>query len=177
MGSRVPNELWLEIFDHLPLDTIECLSLTSRTFSPLTRPFLFAHFDFHPYASRMVNGVFALPSAEEVEQSLERLAFWASPEIAPFVRSCDITPWASMGAARTRAFSGTTTPYVLLAPFFDLLPCFTHMHRLHAKLVYFTQTGVTNLLRLPALASLHIDACGIAPGAHIDVSSLPLERV
>ncbi|KAJ7107730.1 hypothetical protein C8R44DRAFT_540212, partial [Mycena epipterygia] len=87
--DRVPNELWLEVFHHLPRDTLKDVSLTHRTFCCLSRPLLFTDFKFHPYAMVALDSQH-LPSAEEVDQLMERLAFWCSADIAPLVRSCSI---------------------------------------------------------------------------------------
>ncbi|KAJ6498887.1 hypothetical protein C8R45DRAFT_821053, partial [Mycena sanguinolenta] len=87
--SQVPNEPWFYILRDLPRDTIKALCLTSSIFKDLCRTFLFAYFDFHPYALRD-GGVIVLPLTVVVNRTLERLEFWTSDDIAPLVRSCKI---------------------------------------------------------------------------------------
>ncbi|KAJ6498878.1 hypothetical protein C8R45DRAFT_797285, partial [Mycena sanguinolenta] len=83
-------ELWIdEIFPGLPRDTIKALSLTSEMFRDLSRPFVFAHFVFHPYAVGTERDII-LPPNIMVDRALERLEFWTSTDIAPHVRSCEI---------------------------------------------------------------------------------------
>ncbi|KAJ6546698.1 hypothetical protein DFH09DRAFT_854048, partial [Mycena vulgaris] len=81
-------ELCLEVFNQLLHYTLKDISLTYRTFSRLTRPLLFIHFDFRPYA--VAGDVLLLPSATHITESLERLNFWFSPDIASLVHSCNI---------------------------------------------------------------------------------------
>ncbi|KAJ7107708.1 hypothetical protein C8R44DRAFT_529646, partial [Mycena epipterygia] len=95
--DRVPNELWLEVFHHLPRDALKDVSLTYHAFHNISRSLLFTDFEFHPYATSGCVGILLLPSATEVDQSLERLAFWCSEDIAPLVRSCNVIPWQKIG--------------------------------------------------------------------------------
>ncbi|KAJ7057673.1 hypothetical protein C8F01DRAFT_919655, partial [Mycena amicta] len=87
-------EIWLEILDSVSRDTLPSVSLTNRRFRALSTPLLFAHFVFHPYAVG-VPSKFLLPEAENVENALQRLAFWSSEFIAPNVRSCSATAWST----------------------------------------------------------------------------------
>ncbi|KAJ7220224.1 hypothetical protein GGX14DRAFT_295653, partial [Mycena pura] len=82
-------ELWLEVFTHLPDYAMLPVSLTDHTFCRLMRPFLFSHFEFHPFALGH-GAALLLPSSDKVHQSMERLRFWCSHEIASVVRSCHI---------------------------------------------------------------------------------------
>ncbi|KAJ7223587.1 hypothetical protein GGX14DRAFT_351973, partial [Mycena pura] len=93
-------ELWLEVFENLSYDSVIQASLTDRGFCRLTRPLLFSVFDFHPYA--LSGGIspeenIYLPAPEKVEKAMERLRFWCSEQIAPLVRSCQISPWDLIG--------------------------------------------------------------------------------
>ncbi|KAJ7107700.1 hypothetical protein C8R44DRAFT_319267 [Mycena epipterygia] len=171
MISRVPNELWLKVFHHLPRDALKDVSLTYHTFHNIARTLLFTDFEFHPYAIG-ANGTLLLPSATEVDQSLEHLAFWCSEDIAPLVHSCNVTPWRKIGPVWSAwNFSITNTPYILLAAFFERLSCFTHLQRLSSRDVHFTQIGMGNLYRLPALAHLDIAMCKVAAGETIESTS------
>ncbi|KAJ7192293.1 hypothetical protein GGX14DRAFT_307086, partial [Mycena pura] len=81
-------EVWLQVLSNVPKDNLPAVSLTNNTFCRLIRPLLFTHLDFHPYAH--YEKTLLLPSSEVVERSMERLHFWRSDEIAPFVRSVKI---------------------------------------------------------------------------------------
>ncbi|KAJ7776899.1 hypothetical protein DFH07DRAFT_798134 [Mycena maculata] len=175
--EHVPEELWLEVFRHLPLDTLRDVSTTSHIFGRLSRPFLFSHLDFHPYATRpyarhgFASHVLLLPEAAEVERVLERLNFWSSAGIAPFVRSCSITTWRKEGPGPS-IFSTTDSPDVLLYPFFERLACFTGLQQLNAVVVHFTQAAIANLCRLPALTEMHIDTCNVVGGLESQTLSI-----
>jgi hypothetical protein len=106
---------------------------------------------------------------------MERLEFWFSDEIAPHVRSCVIAPWHESGPVWSRwDFAATSTPYVLLVAFFERLGAFTGLQNFSATDIHFTQSGVASLCRAPALASVRLKDCSIAPGEHIDTSSRSL---
>ncbi|KAJ7658606.1 hypothetical protein DFH06DRAFT_916552, partial [Mycena polygramma] len=96
-------ELWLEVFHNLPSKTLKDVSLTCPAFRRLTRTLIFAHFDFHPYALRLVarsnpyafrdpaaDSGLLLPPDAVFAAHMARLDFWSSPEIAPLIRSCHV---------------------------------------------------------------------------------------
>ncbi|KAJ7480697.1 hypothetical protein FB451DRAFT_959543, partial [Mycena latifolia] len=56
----------LEVFNHLPRANFKDISLTYRIFHRLSRPLLFADFDFHPYLVG-ASGALLLPTAEVEE--------------------------------------------------------------------------------------------------------------
>ncbi|KAJ7221271.1 hypothetical protein GGX14DRAFT_353679, partial [Mycena pura] len=86
-----PNEVWLHVFSYVPKNTLPAVSLTNSSFCRLIRPLLFTHLDFHPYAcDRHTPETRGLPSSKEVERLMERLHFWCSDAIAPYVRSIKI---------------------------------------------------------------------------------------
>ncbi|KAJ7087053.1 hypothetical protein C8R43DRAFT_1142387 [Mycena crocata] len=170
--DEVPDELWLEIFQNLRYDeeTLKHLRMASRTFYRISHHLLFARFSFHPYAVAGDNGLL-LPSPEDVERSMERLNFWCSADVAPSVRSCVVSPWYP-DTHIAGAFFETHYPYILLDKFFEFLPRFTNMKRLETIQVYFTQTGVANICRLPALDNLRVNQAYAASGQSIHLSSL-----
>ncbi|KAJ6518286.1 hypothetical protein C8R47DRAFT_1232463 [Mycena vitilis] len=153
MSPQVPDELWLEVFCNLPRETLKDVSLTYPTFRRLTRTLLFAHFDFHPYAFG-ADSALLLPPDAELAILTERLGFWTSDEIAPFVRSCDITP---MRPKLVSAFTKSTNPYVLLNIFFARMPCFSSLRRLITRYIDYTPLAMANLCRIPSLSSLFPD--------------------
>ncbi|KAJ7658661.1 hypothetical protein DFH06DRAFT_442154 [Mycena polygramma] len=180
MSAQVPDELWLEVFSNLPSETLNDVSLTCSAFRRLTRTLIFAHFDFHPYAlgapaarsalrtllvARALPYAFCDPGADSAlppppdgafSTHLARLNFYSSPEIAPLIRSCYITPiWQSTMPPLT--FAKSTSPYVLLDIFFERMPRFTSLRRLVTQDIDFTTTAMTNLCRMPSLSSLFIE--------------------
>ncbi|KAJ7505947.1 hypothetical protein B0H11DRAFT_362563 [Mycena galericulata] len=165
MSSRLPNELWLKIVEHLPRDELQGLCLTSHTFKSLSRPRLFSNFVFYPYVGRG-HGL-NLPVPAEVDTDLQRLTFWASDEIAPLVRSCTIRPWHD-----GEDYGPGEAPYILLAAFFQHLGRFAGMERLHAMLIHFTQARLTALCR-SSVGDVTIDMCRLSAEG-IDFSSLAL---
>ncbi|KAJ6501025.1 hypothetical protein C8R47DRAFT_1211299 [Mycena vitilis] len=180
MSAEVPDELWLEVFSTLPLKTLKDVSLTSLGFHRLTQTLIFAHFEFHPYAlgapaprsaRRTLLVTRALPYAfqdrgagsdlpllpdEAFPTHMARLSFYSSPEIAPLIRSCNITPlWRSTVPPSSVADSGS--PHIILDLFFDRMPRFTSLRRLVTQDISFTTTAMANLSRMPSLSSLYFE--------------------
>ncbi|KAJ7185782.1 hypothetical protein C8R46DRAFT_1061702 [Mycena filopes] len=157
MGAeeRVPNELWLEILKNLweyDRTTLSNFSVASHTFRSVALPLLFAKFRFHPYYIA-AKGALLLPSPTRIDQHLARLAFWASPEIAPFVRQCHISAREGYGESMEKTewewkFS-SDTPYVLLDAVFQRLAQFTGLKQLHLDDIHFNQARVDIICRLP----------------------------
>ncbi|KAJ7315671.1 hypothetical protein DFH08DRAFT_1039335 [Mycena albidolilacea] len=87
LRDSVPDDIWLEITH---LEALKNLSLTAPIFRRLSRPTLFTHFHFHPYT---LGVYYRRPPADKFEESLARMSFWCSDEIAPLVHFCKITPW------------------------------------------------------------------------------------
>ncbi|KAJ7442900.1 hypothetical protein B0H11DRAFT_2204329 [Mycena galericulata] len=132
----------------------------------MLRPLRFANFKFHPYT-------YGHPrphplSASQLANALDRLDFWTSAEIAPLVRSCSIRP-TSQNYPPDEGFL-----YALLNVFFDRLPQFTGLTRLYASSLEFTQTGIVNLCKLPALSQVELSQCGVVDGEEIHTHSLTL---
>ncbi|KAJ7189725.1 hypothetical protein GGX14DRAFT_484506, partial [Mycena pura] len=133
-SASFPGELWLRVFAHIPHAALFPVALTDHTFCRLTRPILFSHFEFHPFALGPI-GDLRLPSSERVHQSMERLRFWCTHEIASVVRSCRIAPWDDDSEAwdSTSTFSSTGTLYILLNVLFDHFHRFTALRKLTAS--------------------------------------------
>ncbi|KAJ7149183.1 hypothetical protein C8R43DRAFT_1007425 [Mycena crocata] len=159
--AEVPNELWLEIFRNLPRASLRNISLTDRYFSGISRPLLFTTFDFHPYA---VSAGSDLPFHTATTKSMERLNSWCSAEIAPLVRSCNISPYRAPTWDVGTPLGGKDYPCILLDAFFANLASFTGLQRIIANSVHFTQIGMHNLCRLPALKYLTVYDCRVTVG-------------
>ncbi|KAF8188469.1 hypothetical protein K438DRAFT_2019268 [Mycena galopus ATCC 62051] len=171
--DRVPNELWLNTLKNLPpypKSVISNFSLTCRNFLHLSRPQMFCELRFTPH-SLDLKGALLPPSAADVDRRLERLDFFSSSEIAPFVRDCHISVWETYDKDNSSKQSlSTDTPYILLEALFQRLVYFTGLQRFEAHHIHFTQAGVNNLCGLPNLSQLHLSDCPVAPGEHIEPS-------
>ncbi|KAJ7145650.1 hypothetical protein C8R44DRAFT_755650 [Mycena epipterygia] len=97
-SRHIPSEIWTEIFAQLPREVLMHVALTHGLFHRITRPLLFRDFEFHPYTT--IPGYYlthcppsrlSLPDVEPVDYLLQRLQFWFSADIAPFVRTCRVT--------------------------------------------------------------------------------------
>ncbi|KAK7042787.1 hypothetical protein R3P38DRAFT_2892211 [Favolaschia claudopus] len=168
--TQVPDELWLEILHDLPNAALQSVALTHHNLSRISRPLLFAHCTFRPYAvpclpanndnvrwrsDAMLEPI--LLTRDERDRELERLAFWFSPEIAPYVRSCTLKPLREDSDSGPRKdLMETESPTALLDTVFERLPLFVGLSDLHAYIVHFTKTGLENLCRLPSLSHLDV---------------------
>ncbi|KAJ6555063.1 hypothetical protein DFH09DRAFT_1085313 [Mycena vulgaris] len=120
--ARVPDELWVEVFNHLPRTSLKDVSSTYRTFSRILRPLGFSDFDFHPYAIGAV-GSRLLPSArgsQALLRAVENLVLPRNSPARPFLQNHSL--------AKTRA----ETPYILLVAFIDRFACFAGFQTLYA---------------------------------------------
>ncbi|KAJ7185808.1 hypothetical protein C8R46DRAFT_1207925 [Mycena filopes] len=160
--ERVPNELWLEILTNLSeydRETLHNFSVASHTFRSVALPLLFVKFRFAPYYIAD-KGALLLPSPTKIDQYLERLAFWTSPE-ERYGDSEEKAEWA---------FS-TDTPYILLDALFERLAQFTGLKQLNARYINFTQARVDIICRLPITPfELAIHRCSVAPGERTEPS-------
>ncbi|KAJ7166723.1 hypothetical protein C8R46DRAFT_1271657 [Mycena filopes] len=173
MSSRIPEEIWLGVISELPRETMLELSQADRKFQRILRPYIFAEFDFCPYTFGL-NGEILLPSS--IEWSLKRLAFWTSPEIAPFVSICDMQSHSRPRCRRERVSTGSIDdPYTLLLAFFERVVRFTNLRSLSCFEMPLTQTFLTNLCRLPQLVTLSLTNCREVPG--IDFSRLRFQSL
>ncbi|KAF7348711.1 hypothetical protein MVEN_01390000 [Mycena venus] len=167
LSYRFPNELWLEVFAHLPLDALRNLSSTRRALYDIARPLDFTDFRLYFYQYDLQ------PPKEKLDDALERLSFWSSPRIAPLVRSCTAT-WNMYRWHGSAQVEDTGSAHVLVNTFFERLPLFTGLQRLYTDRVQFTQTGIVNLCALPALTHAEFTSSRVAAGEHLDPSSSTL---
>ncbi|KAJ7644753.1 hypothetical protein FB45DRAFT_1116496 [Roridomyces roridus] len=173
--KRVPNELWIEIFGLLPLDSIKNIYATDKHFARTSRAFLFRHFVFYPYHIDRVSRHVVLPAPDGVQFALGRLEFWTSDEIFPLVRECSIALRDRRAEeARPVPLDRTESPDILMNSFLDRLGRFTGLQKFSARQVDFTQVGLANLCHLPLLREVMIERCGMLHGETIDTTSLEL---
>ncbi|KAJ6462030.1 hypothetical protein C8R47DRAFT_1225657 [Mycena vitilis] len=179
-GDRIATEVWDGIVSFYSSkedrQTLQHLNLTNRRFHLLSRPRLFADFAFHPYSVRadrygMSAGHLILPTDPNPERLRQRLEFWASEGIAPYVRTCAVQPLEFEGVERVAP--PDEDPYALLKRFYELLPRFVNLESLEAFTLHVTNLAIANLFRLPKLASLSIDMCVLAEGETPDLDPSP----
>ncbi|KAJ7644699.1 hypothetical protein FB45DRAFT_999654 [Roridomyces roridus] len=169
--ERVPNELWIEIFGLLPRDSLKNVYSTAKKFTTASRALLFSHLVFHYYYRREApSRDVALPASDDIQSGLDRLAFWSSDEIAPFVRECTIgTERQHLGEAEF-----IDSPDILLASFMDALGRFTGLKKLFACRVKFTPVGLVHLCRIPLLTEIVIEGCEVVTDETVDTTILEL---
>ncbi|KAJ6450084.1 hypothetical protein C8R45DRAFT_849298, partial [Mycena sanguinolenta] len=90
--DRIPVEIWLEVFTILKRSNLIALHHVSHSFHRITRPLIFKHLHFHPYAGKdgHITGYYLLPDETEIRRTVRRLRFWASDEVAPLVKDCSV---------------------------------------------------------------------------------------
>ncbi|KAJ7198948.1 hypothetical protein GGX14DRAFT_401574 [Mycena pura] len=150
--SVFANELLLWIFAHLDRHTLQRVALANRTFSRLARTFLFSHFAFSRYTTSLKKHGHNPVSAPQLLQLSRYLDFWTSEEIAPHVRSCEISPQANIQVA------------VLSATFFDYIERFAALRHLKLSHIQLTGIAVSTLARLPMFSELLLESCEVANG-------------
>lgn len=97
-----------------------------------------------------------------VDRALERLEFWRSEQIAPFVRSCRISP-------RPGGTIICDNPYELLDALFIGMSSFTRLKHVYGLRVDFNLTTIIGLANALLLTHLHIEDCNLGdPEAGID---------
>ncbi|KDQ53193.1 hypothetical protein JAAARDRAFT_72702 [Jaapia argillacea MUCL 33604] len=93
--DRLPTELWIQVLDHLPPVDLRTFSSTCRELRELARPLLYTTFsvsivafvEHHPGLAERVR--FHLPRS--LVDHMERMQFYASPSVAPFVKDCELS--------------------------------------------------------------------------------------
>ncbi|KAJ6451781.1 hypothetical protein C8R45DRAFT_1083617, partial [Mycena sanguinolenta] len=166
--DRFPNELWLEIFAYLPPTAHRSLSSTHRTLYDIARRLGFVEFTLYLYPYEFQ------PPQAQLDYSLERLNFWTSPKIAPYVRSCAVRESTQLWPGSSQIQENEEFPHVLMNTFFEQLPHFTGLQRLTANHIRITQSGIVNLCGLPALTHVEFVGVAVAAGERIDPAGLML---
>ncbi|KAJ6469107.1 hypothetical protein DFH09DRAFT_1479370 [Mycena vulgaris] len=163
--TTFPNELWLQIFSHLSPCALRNLSSTRRALYDIARPLGFTEFKLRPYPYDFQ------PPKAQLDDAIERLRFYSSPKVAPYVRSCTAR---DMLNGRQDCTMDEGAPHVLANAFFECLPNFTAMQRIYMDHMQFTQIGIKNLCGLPALTHVEFSGCKIAAREQLNADSLNL---
>ncbi|KAJ6585222.1 hypothetical protein B0H19DRAFT_1250099 [Mycena capillaripes] len=183
-GDQIATELWDEVVGCFSpqedRQTLRHLNIVNRRFHLLSRPRLFADFKFHPYSvAAATYGMDAqgliLPLDPDPEHLRQRLEFWASEEIVPYVRHCKVQPLEFEDVERTPPPG--EDPYILLMAFYDSLPRFVNLEVFDVFTLHLTNIAITNLCLLPKLTEMSMEMCVIVEGEtlHLDPSKLKLE--
>ncbi|KAJ6587389.1 hypothetical protein B0H10DRAFT_2093738 [Mycena sp. CBHHK59/15] len=149
----IPDEMWSEIFSHLPRDALVHVHLAQRRFHYISRPLLFSEFRFHPKNVKCPPGTTShveISQEELVDIVLQRLEFWSSSGIAPFIRTCRVIGWRNSGCTA----------------FFNSFPRFTNLFRLCMIEVQYNQIFMQNLHLLPNLT--HLKFRNFTPNTVVD---------
>ncbi|KAJ6508484.1 hypothetical protein C8R45DRAFT_444673 [Mycena sanguinolenta] len=177
--DEIPTELWQEIVQVLlppkrrvfmtkeERQTLLKLNRTNRRFHDLVRPHIFADFEFYPYS--FISHSFNRSDEDLIIplsphwMHLQRLEFWASEDIAPFVRNCAVLPPLEFHDPLSSP-PDPKDPYILSKAFYELLPRFTNLEYFAAFTLHFTNVAITNLCLLPKLQSVTLDRCMVVQG-------------
>ncbi|KAJ7612895.1 hypothetical protein DFH06DRAFT_1344808 [Mycena polygramma] len=99
---------------------------------------------------------------------MERLDFWFSDDIAPLVRSCEITPSTGPGDFQHQ------NPWLLLDAMLERLPRFSGLRHIQMVRVQMNQIGAESLCSLSNLKHLNAEQCSVDPDGGIDTTNLKL---
>ncbi|KAF7289154.1 hypothetical protein MIND_01376400 [Mycena indigotica] len=172
--SMLPSEIWLEIFNRLPLESIPSIFMTNRTFSVLARPLRFSHFNFMPFTSSLLE--YHIPTPAEPE----RLEFWCSERIAPLVRSCPIRPWLPFPMRLNNATEdNSNAAFGLLTTFLSKIEWFERLESLELVDAPLTDPEFRKIFYcLPSLRTLQIEhISGPLPSEAAVSQALPLAQL
>ncbi|KAK7022561.1 hypothetical protein R3P38DRAFT_2961340 [Favolaschia claudopus] len=171
--TNLPNELWLQICSHLPLDSIRHLSSTDRHLYTTVRALGFSeyrlqvwHVDDEDYPS------------SKIESAFDRLALFSSPTTAPHVCNCIVKgkpPPLLMHMDLHDPNEVVEPPrHTFMQSFYDRLPLFSRLDSLQLHTIQLTQIGLANICTLSSLTLISMAHCSVAEGEIIDVDSLTL---
>ncbi|KAJ7699100.1 hypothetical protein B0H16DRAFT_1749507 [Mycena metata] len=155
--SVLPPELWLKIFGHVPTYLLPSITLTCRSFRSLAQPLLFTTIATHPERSTS--------SAKDRRRVVDRLDFLFSPQIAPTVRGCKISP---------PSVDGDHGPADDLIDFiFENLPTLPNLRVLECRHVRLTSKRLAILQSLK-LSTISLDMCFGDISEFVIARSMPL---
>ncbi|KAF7320665.1 hypothetical protein HMN09_00151500 [Mycena chlorophos] len=150
---HISDEVWDEILRCVPDEERAAVSTVSRQLRRISLPQLVKRVVLRAYSSK--DGQLLLPSTSIVEGMLERLAFYTSPKIAPYVRSCKITTYMQTHAP----FAPSNDPHLLQTAFFQKLSCFAGLRSLSMSRIHLTGQDLTLLMGLRSLESFEAEHC------------------
>nr|GAT45275.1 predicted protein [Mycena chlorophos] len=169
MADQIPSELVLEILPFLPWDSLINTASTSRRFRALSRSFLFAHLDVRPYVIDYMQNCLAAPPAKKARAIQEKIAFFASPFIAPLVRSLNISAEEDSSKrgiiTHIIEFSALDGTHVVLDYLLERLSSFVSLKKFIAAQVGFTLPAMHHLSQIANGLSLRLFSCYLRSGS------------
>ncbi|KAF7303525.1 hypothetical protein MIND_00581700 [Mycena indigotica] len=156
----LPNELLLEIFRLSATSDLCNISLASRNFCALARPFLFTSLYFQPYVLDDDVGALRCPAPEQRRQLTDKLALFASAAIAPHVVLVSVT--SDLVSDAPAPFSDDTDTHTMIAALFSTMAFFSNLRLFEAQGITFTTASIDALSSLSAF-SLKLNHCSLLP--------------
>ncbi|KAG2143688.1 hypothetical protein DEU56DRAFT_910817 [Suillus clintonianus] len=168
------HELWLAIFEHLPIRTLHDVALTCQLFRHLAQPLLFRSLTFCPYSLDTDNQRY-IARIETVERTKQRIQFCSSARIAHAVRECKFYPRYIVGAVLNTEIAYN----VLLDMLLDTLPLLINLQSLSFMFVDLSQSQLLKLCALRSLGTLFLGNCRVEhvqslPPSKLQVSDLTI---
>ncbi|KAJ7303613.1 hypothetical protein DFH08DRAFT_903755, partial [Mycena albidolilacea] len=147
MSFELPPELWLKVFQSLPMDTIQNVHVVSSLFYDLSCGFLFNAVTLYP-------ATFGDEAFDKrvTDRGFEQLAFWSSEKIATHIRSFTVN------LARTEMSIVVGSCPSLVSACFEAVSRFKNLRMLTCSLSSSANIEIPALHvdALPFLRSLHI---------------------
>ncbi|KAJ7067631.1 hypothetical protein C8F01DRAFT_1121915 [Mycena amicta] len=149
--SECPNELWLEILQHIPRDQLPSISSTNRLLRQLTRPLLFACLTVRLHIRKPGHKLdgYQRRSILDAPASIDRMRFWMSSMIAPLVCTC---------VAGSGSYEYVNCP-TQVDFFLANLHTLTQLRSLSLWEISIDRVGLATLHQLPRLEELSVDCC------------------
>ncbi|KAJ7051643.1 hypothetical protein C8F01DRAFT_1339336 [Mycena amicta] len=150
--SQCPNELWLEILQHIPRRQLSSISAANRLLRQLTLPLLFACLQVRLRIPKPDKGDgYQWEPILDPLASIERMQFWMSPAIAPLVRSCT-------AGARSGQYINCPTQVDF---FMNNLYTLTRLRSLSLWEISIGRERFATLHQLPCLEELSVNCCAL----------------
>ncbi|KAJ7778643.1 hypothetical protein DFH07DRAFT_795427 [Mycena maculata] len=166
IAYRLPPELWIKVFMHIPLYLLPAVTLTCRSFNILAQPLLFSTISTHPAASPSL--ALRGPQTSKYRKRIsERLEFFFSPRISPSIVECWISPPAPEEDAPTDDIIDTI---------FDSLSHLPNLKKLSCRYVRLTPRRLSVLQNLQ-LTTISLESCFGEIADFAAAPSVPLQEV
>ncbi|KAK7035816.1 hypothetical protein R3P38DRAFT_606869 [Favolaschia claudopus] len=164
LASRLPPEIWLKVFMHIPLFLLPPVTLACRSFYSLAQPMLFSTISTHPRVAARANA-----ATQKYHKSVfQRVQFFFSPRICPSIVECSISP-------PSPEEHGDITDN-LIDVIFESLPKLPNLKVLGCRYVRLTPKRLDVLQRLQ-LTSLSLEMCFGDMMDFADAPSVALQEV
>jgi hypothetical protein len=172
----LPPEIWLAVFEDI--DDMSNVRLTCTSFAALGKVQAFSSLKISPFILAADGDYYRRWAFTEdvVAERLNRLDFWASDDIAPFVRHCKVYPqfYSESMASMVRWRKGHAKEFINAV--FQRLPLFLNLHRLEISHIPVSEQILTQLCQLKALRTLEVTDCTlvarIAPRPPLDITNI-----